>query len=426
MRLRQICAHSALCSDNALIKSAINNYAPGAGGDLVVDDDLSAENKFTPQHARQIFGLLEEAGDDICIVCGCDFDDGAGGGEDAEDERPTDGSDIALLTKCSHLMCRRCFNSLKQQQQQQSVQCPLCMQSLNGDADVLQVKPWPLATRKSSAAPTKKGTNKFNGGDEDDSLVSQQQQKQQQHTTMFTTSTTADVSDATLTPAEQQRRQQEQLRALQNSLYPARPLDRNEMSAKFKALINDLTTHFNSEDQSPNKSVVFSQWTGLLNLLEPHLKEAQLQFTRLDGSLTLQARQTVVTRFRSDKRVAVMLMSLKAGGVGLDLCCANRIYLLDPWWNPSVEQQAIDRVHRLGQTKPVETVRLFIKGSIEENILALQEKKANMAKEALNDQDDSEDKSKNQTADDRKRVRLADLKFLFHDRTEDDGEAVVD
>jgi SNF2 family DNA or RNA helicase len=418
LRLRQICAHSALCSDNALIKAAISNYAL-ASDELVVDDDLSAPEKFTPQHARQIFSLLQDAGDDICVVCGCDFDDSAASDDEERQEAGLERN-VALLTKCSHLLCGRCFRGLKDQQQQQAatIQCPLCMQTLQGYADVLQVKPWPASVASSAVGKSKKskavsgnenGTSTSNVAADDDA-------------TMFTTAVAA--TDAT--KSQMQNKQQSLAEAaalLHNSMFPARSLERSEMSAKFKALINDLNTHFNPADSSPTKSVVFSQWTGLLNLLEPHLKSANLQFTRLDGSLTLQARQAVVTRFRNDPKVAVMLMSLKAGGVGLDLCCANRIYLLDPWWNPSVEQQAIDRVHRLGQTKPVETVRLFIKGSIEENILALQEKKSNMAKEALNDQEDPEDGKKKQTADERKRMRLADLKFLFHDKRDEITEA---
>ena len=89
--------------------------------------------------------------------------------------------------------------------------------------------------------------------------------------------------------------------------------------------------------------------------------------------------------FREDERVTVLLMSLKCGSLGLNLTCASRVVMVDPWWNPTTEEQAIDRVHRIGQTRPVEVLRLTIQGTVEDRILALQDKKRKLAAAALGD-----------------------------------------
>jgi len=131
------------------------------------------------------------------------------------------------------------------------------------------------------------------------------------------------------------------------------------------------------------KSIVFSQWTSMLNLVEPALKLAGLVHVRIDGGMTPKARVESLRNFRSDASVKVLLASTRAGGVGLTLTSASRVFLLDPWWNPAAEEQAIDRVHRIGQTRPVVVTRFVIKGSIEESILKLQDGKRVLASTAL-------------------------------------------
>jgi superfamily II DNA or RNA helicase len=130
-----------------------------------------------------------------------------------------------------------------------------------------------------------------------------------------------------------------------------------------------------------HKALVFSQWTSLLDLVEPHLARANIGFTRLDGST--RDRQGVVASFQDEKGPPVMLISLKAGGTGLNLTAADHVFLLDPWWNPAVEDQAADRAHRIGQDKPVTVYRLVAKDTVEEGILALQERKRLLAEAAL-------------------------------------------
>ncbi|MBL8716809.1 MAG: DEAD/DEAH box helicase [Myxococcales bacterium] len=129
-----------------------------------------------------------------------------------------------------------------------------------------------------------------------------------------------------------------------------------------------------------HKCLVFSQWTSLLDRVEPHLS---VPFARLDGST--KDRAAVVERFQTDPDVPVLLLSLKAGGVGLNLTAADHVFLLDPWWNPAAEDQAADRAHRIGQDRPVLVHRLVAKGTVEEGILALQESKRRLAAAALSE-----------------------------------------
>jgi len=130
-----------------------------------------------------------------------------------------------------------------------------------------------------------------------------------------------------------------------------------------------------------HKALVFSQWTALLDRIEPHLRTAGMAFTRLDG--TTRDRASVVHRFQDEAGPPIMLVSLRAGGTGLNLTAADHIFLLDPWWNPAVEDQAADRAHRIGQTRPVLVYRLVAQDTVEERILALQERKRILAHTAL-------------------------------------------
>ena len=130
-----------------------------------------------------------------------------------------------------------------------------------------------------------------------------------------------------------------------------------------------------------HRVLVFSQFTTMLGLLKGALDEAGLGYTYLDGST--RDRQAVVDRFQTDPGIPVFLISLKAGGTGLNLTGADTVIHFDPWWNPAVEEQAADRAHRIGQDKPVFVYRLVAAGTVEERILALQAKKRALADSAL-------------------------------------------
>jgi SNF2 family DNA or RNA helicase len=125
------------------------------------------------------------------------------------------------------------------------------------------------------------------------------------------------------------------------------------------------------------KALVFSQFTSLLGLFRERLDAHGIAYQYLDGDT--RDRALVVQRFQEDPAFPVFLISLKAGGVGLNLTAAEYVFLLDPWWNPAVEMQAVDRTHRIGQLKPVFAYRLVARGTVEERILELQSRKRELA-----------------------------------------------
>jgi SNF2 family DNA or RNA helicase len=132
-----------------------------------------------------------------------------------------------------------------------------------------------------------------------------------------------------------------------------------------------------------HKTIVFSQFTTMLDLIEPHLKATNMRFVRYDGSMRPDAREQSLNSLRSDPKTRILLCSLKCGSLGLNLTAASRVVIVEPFWNPFVEEQAIDRVHRLNQTVDVKVYRLTIRNSVEERILELQEKKRELANAAI-------------------------------------------
>jgi len=150
-----------------------------------------------------------------------------------------------------------------------------------------------------------------------------------------------------------------------------------ESSSKLEALIDALQ----QVAAEGHRALVFSQWTSFLDLAEKELKKASLGFVRLDGATIDRA--SVVDRFQRPDGPPVFLISLKAGGTGLNLTAADHVFFLDPWWNPAVEQQAADRAHRIGQDKPVFVYRVVARDTVEEKILVLQDKKRALADVAL-------------------------------------------
>ncbi|MBJ6766131.1 DEAD/DEAH box helicase [Myxococcaceae bacterium JPH2] len=168
------------------------------------------------------------------------------------------------------------------------------------------------------------------------------------------------------------------LRLRQAACHPALvPGQQAATSSKVQALIEALGTAV----EDGHKALVFSQWTSMLDLIEPALREANIAFIRLDGSTA--NRGAVAAAFQDPKGPPVMLISLKAGATGLNLTAADHVFLVDPWWNPSVEAQAADRAHRIGQQRPVMVYRLVSQGTVEEKILTLQDKKRALFESAL-------------------------------------------
>ena len=155
------------------------------------------------------------------------------------------------------------------------------------------------------------------------------------------------------------------------------PKRRGERSAKLDALLPELA----SLRDSGQKALVFSQFRSLLDLVRPALEAEGIGCAQLDG--TTRDREAMVAHFQGDPACSVLLVSLKAGGVGLNLTAAEYVFLLDPWWNPAAEAQAIDRAHRIGQTRPVFAYRLIARDTVEERIAELQQRKRLLASSIL-------------------------------------------
>ncbi|EED22112.1 DNA excision repair protein (Rad5), putative [Talaromyces stipitatus ATCC 10500] len=236
-------------------------------------------------------------------------------------------------------------------------------------------------------------------------------------------SSTPDEIDTSTPPTSSQPAPRISLRRI----YPLSP------SAHTSAKIHALITHLLK--LPPNsKSVVFSQFTSFLDLIGPQLTKAGLTHLRLDGSMPQKARAEVLRQFNrteiyeeleSDEDApkdggasathskppqpspSILLISLRAGGVGLNLTAANNVFMMDPWWSFAVEAQAIDRVHRMGQLREVSVTRFVVKDSIEVRMLRVQERKMNIAGSlGLRVGGDG-------TEDDRKKNRIEELRLLF-------------
>ncbi|MEZ6048947.1 MAG: SNF2-related protein [Planctomycetaceae bacterium] len=169
------------------------------------------------------------------------------------------------------------------------------------------------------------------------------------------------------------------LRLRQAACHPGllKKTHRARASAKLKVLI----PHLEELAMEGHKALVFSQFTSMLSIVKDHLDKQNIRYEYLDGKT--RKREECVKRFQEDPDCPVFLISLKAGGLGLNLTAAEYVFLLDPWWNPAVEAQAIDRAHRVGQTKQVFAYRLICRNTVEEKISELQSKKRDLAEAIL-------------------------------------------
>jgi superfamily II DNA or RNA helicase len=171
------------------------------------------------------------------------------------------------------------------------------------------------------------------------------------------------------------------LRLRQAAIHPGL-IDRarsDEPSAKLEMLLPQIAEVL----EEGHKALIFSQFTSMLTILRRHLDKEGIVYEYLDGQTADRAGP--VERFQNDPNSKLFLISLKAGGLGLNLTAAEYVYILDPWWNPAVEAQAIDRTHRIGQTRSVFAYRLIAKDTVEEKVLALQETKRKIAESIINE-----------------------------------------
>ncbi|KAI1495769.1 DNA repair protein RAD16 [Biscogniauxia marginata] len=184
---------------------------------------------------------------------------------------------------------------------------------------------------------------------------------------------------------EQPEIEQDEVLVKKSSIINRIKMENWTSSSKIELLVHEL--HSLRSDNASHKSIIFSQFTTMLQLIEWRLRRAGITTVLLDGSMTPAQRQASINHFMTNVDVECFLVSLKAGGVALNLTEASRVFIVDPWWNPAAEWQSADRCHRIGQTRPCIIKRLCIEDSVESRMVLLQEKKTNMINSTINSDD---------------------------------------
>ena len=178
-------------------------------------------------------------------------------------------------------------------------------------------------------------------------------------------------------------------------------IDADTQSSKTEAMMNIL----NASRKDPlSKVVIFSQWTSFLNVIQHQLDEAGMKYTRIDGTMTAATRDKAMTALETDPETRILLASLAVCSVGLNLVSADTVIMADSWWAPAIEDQAVDRVHRLGQTRPCTVWRLVMEDSIEERVMDIQAEKRKLVGKAF------QEKAKGDNA---KTTRMGDILKLL-------------
>ncbi|KAI9641082.1 hypothetical protein NHQ30_010511 [Ciborinia camelliae] len=349
LRLRQVCAHG-----KDLLSAEDLKIMNGLSRDSAIDldsEEYEDHDGMTPKQAYDMFKLMKETGADSCLICNRKI-----GPQDVVD---SDGESkdevIGYMTPCFHIICGFCIGAYKSQLEEMAfggslVACPTCHQQIS--PSVFSLKQEEIEKEEESRLKSKDSAKA--GKD------------------------------------------------LSNYGGP---------HTKTIALIHDLLeSKKESEskpDEPPIKSVVFSGWTTHLDLIQFALQENNIPYTRLDGKMTRIARSVAMEKFREDPTIVVILVSIAAGGLGLNLTTANKVYVMEPQFNPAAEAQAIDRVHRLGQKREVQTVRFIMNNSFEEKMLQIQDKKQKLASLSMDSQKGKLDKKEASIR------KLEELKDLF-------------
>jgi SNF2 family DNA or RNA helicase len=346
LRLRLLCAHGKDLLNEADLKALQGMSAEMA---ITIDDEDDEGPALSHQKAHEMFALMQDTNNDACIDCSKRLS------ANDNDENETQDDTLGYMTPCFHVVCRSCINGFKQRvfasaaPGQTSGPCPVCTAPVRFEF---------VELRRSDveAEHDGPGTRKSRNG------AKQIEAYEGPHT-------------------------------------------------KTRALIEDLLrskqTSEENPDEPPHKSVVFSGWTSHLDLIELALTANDITFTRLDGTMSRHARTAAMDKFRDDNSVHVILVSIMAGGLGLNLTSGSNVYVMEPQFNPAAEAQAIDRVHRLGQKRPVKTVRYIMRDSFEEQMVKLQDKKKKLANLSMDGQSGRIDKGE------AARQKLMDIRSLF-------------
>jgi len=352
LRLRLICAHGKelLSEEDLKIMAGISR---SSAIDLDSDEDEDDKPSLTSKQAYDMYNLMRETNQDICSMCSGKI----GPSDIIEADGESKDEVIGHMTPCYHVICNSCIKDYKKtveetSQDRRHANCPVCNTHIR--ISFFSLKQGKIEEDDDSRAERKdnarhiKEMGRYNGPH---------------------TKTKALIEDLLLSKSE-------------SELIPMEP---------------------------PIKSVVFSGWTSHLDLIEIALEDNQIPYARLDGKMSRAARSAALETFRTDPSILVILVSITAGGLGLNLTSASKVYVMEPQYNPAAEAQAVDRVHRLGQKREVHTVRYVMNDSFEEKMLELQDKKKKLASLSM-------DREGGRSAMDKAEAtkkRLEDLRSLF-------------
>jgi DNA repair protein RAD5 len=328
LRLRQSCCHPTLVRNNSAAPdeddaAAAADIANGLADDMDLQSlihrfECEAEEEDASRFGAHVLKQIQAESDHECPIC---F------------EEPMEEQSV---TGCWHSACKKCLLEYIETATNKN-ELPLCFncrEPINA-RDIFEV---------------------VRHDDEDDEEAGVVDKSQSSFEDLYTATQPSDSNDSQKTSPRVSLRRVNTL-----------------SSAKIGALLTHLKR---IKKTSPcTKSVIFSQFTSFLDILEPALKDTSIPFLRFDGSMSQKSRAAVLSEFANRTKGCVLLLSLKAGGVGLNLTCASNVFMMDPWWSWAVESQAIDRVHRMGQTQDVHIVRFVVDQSIEEKMLRVQDRK---------------------------------------------------
>ncbi|CAN8321317.1 unnamed protein product [Cochlearia groenlandica] len=346
LRLRQACDHPQLVK--------------GYNSDSVGKESEEAVKKLPRDSRVSLLNRLQSS--PICCVC-------------------NDPPEDSVISLCGHIFCYQCVSDYITGDEN-TCPVPRCREQLAHDVVFSE------STLRSSI-PNERGSSSSHIKGPDKSFFQNGE---------FSSSKIKTVLDILQSLSNQSSPNSTRNRAMSSS--SSQPYDDDDEVT----IVEQTSLPSTPSDNRPIKTIIFSQWTSMLDLVEFSLIENTIEFRRLDGTMSLFARDRAVKEFNNDPDVKVMIMSLKAGNLGLNMVAACHVILLDLWWNPTTEDQAIDRAHRIGQTRPVTVTRITIKDTVEDRILGLQEEKRKMVASAF-----GEDHGGSSAT----RLTVDDLKYLF-------------
>lgn len=388
-----------ICCDDPDLVDASKDMRRLRDGQLNISSAIR-EDGLSRARAARLFEVYSETDQAECGACGMDLShnmDGSAGytKEEASDD-PLKAKAKPVLTRCGHVFCVTCWikavpewKQLKRLKADAKCVCPTCDGTLAIIDDAIQLESIDLDGVTSARASPQDDTGDFSWGSDEDEPKPAKSRRGRNHG--FGCDREVPVDDRIGLSHKTRFLLQDLIpfsRANPDSLLydPSAPrivhyvptdAQRNAQPTLESVVATPLSADV--DKYVPVKSVVFSQWTSMLDRVQSALQRAGIRSVRLDGKMRRPDRAAALEKFKSDPRVEVFLVSLRAGGFGLNLISACRAYCIEPAWNPAQEQQAMDRVHRLGQVNPVITTKIVTKDSIEERMIELQKRKQMLA-----------------------------------------------